>query len=87
MIAGATYPSEGHTFILTGQDWRGFEKYMYIMSTDFASLPRIGQLIPHYGKYSYLVFNGAKNVGKGQWEPESSPLKVRLSQLIVEDNR
>ena len=42
-------------------------------------LPRLGQLIPHYGKYSYLVFEGTKNIAKGQWEVTESPLKAELT--------
>ena len=34
----------------------------------------IGRKIPHYGKYSYLVFEGETNVGKGVWQPGDSPL-------------
>ncbi len=74
-IAGKKYPIAGHTFILTGQNWKGFKNVLIIFSNDVESLPRIGQLIPHYGKYSYLVFKGTKNVGKGQWEVTESPLK------------
>ncbi len=80
-VAGISYDRSSHTCILTGQEWMGFEKYMFIITQDYQSLPRIGQLIPHYGKYSYLVFEGTKNVGKGQWEPEHSPLKVKLAQV------
>jgi hypothetical protein len=68
------YPIGDHTFILTGQDWNGFENVLIILSDDLESLPRIGQLVPHYGKYSYLVFKGTKNVGKGQWSVNHSPL-------------
>lgn len=32
--------------------------------------------IPHYGKYSYLVFKASRNRIKGTWEPEASPLTV-----------
>jgi hypothetical protein len=34
--------------------------------------------LPHYGKYSYLVFNSVtgENVAKGQWEVTDSPLIV-----------
>ncbi|HDY75615.1 MAG TPA: hypothetical protein ENH49_03745, partial [Candidatus Marinimicrobia bacterium] len=74
-IAGKKYPIAGYTFILTGQNWKGFKNVLIIFSNDVESLPRIGQLIPHYGKYSYLVFKGTKNVGKGQWEVTESPLK------------
>ncbi len=77
-VQGAEYPRTGHTFVLTGEKHDGFDKFMVIITDDFESLPRIGQLVPHYGKYSYLVFKGARNVGKGQWKVESSPLKVTL---------
>ena len=30
--------------------------------------------LPHYGKYSYLLFHGETNVARGIWEIESSPL-------------
>lgn len=77
-VDGVAYPREGHTLVLTGDDFGNFGKFMVVISADFESLPRIGQLIPHYGKYSYLVFNGSRNVGKGQWTPDSSPLKKSL---------
>jgi aminopeptidase N len=34
----------------------------------------VGQKLRHYGKYSYLVFQGDQNVAKGNWEVEESPL-------------
>ena len=73
-----TYPSDSHTFILTGKDWEGFKNYMVIITKDTESLPRIGQLVPHYGKYSYLVFEGARNVAKGQWDIDDTPLRKEL---------
>lgn len=69
------FPTAGHTFILSGNDWMKARKFMVVLTADPTSLPRIGQLVPHYGKYSYLVFEGASNVGKGQWPVTSSPLK------------
>jgi hypothetical protein len=78
ILNGESYPRYGHTFVLSGQDFEGFEKYLVILTTDSESLPRVGQLIPHYGKYSYLVFAGARNVGKGQWPTTHSPLKKDL---------
>ncbi|MEB4591349.1 M1 family aminopeptidase [Candidatus Thiothrix sp. Deng01] len=41
-------------------------------------LDRMLAKLPHYGKYSYLVFNSAtgENVAKGQWEVTDSPLTV-----------
>ncbi len=80
IINDVKYPRVGHTFILTGEKWIGFEKFMVVLTDDYESLPRIGQLIPHYGKYSFLVFEGAHNIGKGQWPVKQSPLRKKLPQ-------
>ncbi len=77
-VQETSYPRSGHTFVLTGEKHDGFDKFMVIITDDYESLPRLGQLVPHYGKYSYLVFMGPRNIGKGQWEVASSPLKVTL---------
>ena len=37
----------------------------------------IGVKVPHYGKYSYLVFEGSRNRVKGTWDAASSPLTLR----------
>jgi len=77
-ISGNAYPKTGHSFVLSGQSADGAEKYWVLMTEDAASLPRLGQLVPHYGKYSFLAFSGAKNIVKGQWEVTQSPLRVVL---------
>ncbi|MFA6957921.1 MAG: M28 family peptidase [Thermoanaerobaculia bacterium] len=40
----------------------------------------LGRKLPHYGKYSYLAFEGAEptNTIKGQWAGVDSPLRVDL---------
>jgi len=83
IINATEYRRAGHTFVLAGKAWNGFEKYMVVLTEDSESLPRVGQLVPHYGKYSYLVFEGARNVGKGQWPVGDSPLRkgVRPAEM------
>lgn len=41
--------------------------------------------VPHYGKYSYLLFEGEEpeNVGKGQWPAANSPLSRQLGKDVV----
>lgn len=39
-----------------------------------SDIAEAGRKLPHYGKYSYLVFYGGKNQVKGVWEITSSPL-------------
>ena len=52
----------------------------WIFADGTAALPGLGRKLPHYGKYSYLGFEGAEptNVLKGQWTATDSPLRVDL---------
>jgi hypothetical protein len=77
-INGTEYPRAGHTFVLSAEDKEIFAKLLIVISEDLESLPRLGQLVPHYGKYSYLVFKGSRNIAKGQWPALTSPLRVEL---------
>jgi hypothetical protein len=45
-----------------------------------AAFPGMGRKLPHYGKYSYLAFEGDEptNILSGQWPASSSPLRVDL---------
>lgn len=45
------------------------------------AIPRLADVLPHYGKYSYLAFVGkeAKNVASGEWPVIESPLIAQLS--------
>ncbi len=79
-VSGTTYPRRGATVVMAGQDMDQIQKYLVLMTWDYPSLPRLGQLLPHYGKYSYLVFNGVRNVAKGQWKSDKSPLMKSLAQ-------
>ncbi len=52
-----------------------------------AAIPGIVRKIPHYGKYSYLAFEGDEptNIAKGQWPVISSPLikNIKPNNLTV----
>ncbi len=75
-VNGVTYPRAGHTFVLSAEDHD--INRLVVLSQDLSALPRLGQLVPHYGKYSYLVFKGPRNIAKGQWPALTSPLRVEL---------
>ncbi|MFH1143005.1 MAG: M1 family aminopeptidase, partial [Candidatus Eisenbacteria bacterium] len=47
-----------------------------VLSGEAQAVPAVWRKLPHYGKYSYLVFHGTENVAKGIWEADRSPLKV-----------
>ncbi|RMG48552.1 MAG: M20/M25/M40 family metallo-hydrolase [Acidobacteria bacterium] len=48
----------------------------WIAADNPAALPGLARKLPHYGRYSYLAFEGDEptNVLKGRWEPAGSPL-------------
>ena len=50
-------------------------------SLTLQALPGLARKLPHYGKYSYLVFQGEApdNRVKGQWPIQDSSLMVWLS--------
>ncbi|MFH1686632.1 MAG: hypothetical protein ABIE70_03825 [bacterium] len=77
-LGNEAYDLSKHSLVLA-VDFETGGRGLVVLTKDLASLPRLGQLIPHYGKYSYLVFEGTKNIAKGQWEVTQSPLKVELT--------
>ncbi len=44
------------------------------------AIPGLSRKLPHYGKYSYLAFQGAEpnNIAKGQWPALNSPMTLVL---------
>ena len=46
-----------------------------------AAVAGLARKLPHYGKYSYLAFEGdaPNNVAKGQWPVVNSPLRIRMN--------
>lgn len=47
---------------------------MVIRGNSKSDVVSVARKLPHYGKYSYLLFHGDKNIVKGIWEIVSSPL-------------
>ena len=52
----------------------------WIVADRVDAMEGLGRKLPHYGKYSYLGFEGAEpvNMLKGQWQASDSPLSVDL---------
>lgn len=51
-----------------------------VMPPDTSVVEALGRKLPHYGRYSYLVFEGETNVSKGNWVMKSSPLRLDLTE-------
>jgi hypothetical protein len=80
-VAGEAIPLADHAVVLVRRHPHDLDKAIgWIFADGLDALPGLGRKLPHYGKYSYLGFEGDEptNVLKGQWTPTDSPLRVDL---------
>ncbi|NCC28842.1 MAG: M1 family peptidase [Gammaproteobacteria bacterium] len=56
--------------------WQDRQPLGWLAASDPAALPGLARKLPHYGKYSYLIFSGSApdNQAKGQWASGDSEL-------------
>lgn len=67
----------GHSFLFVARDDEDPGRAIgWIGGGTAAGVPGLARKLPHYGKYSYLVFRGDEpdNVIKGQWPVSGSPM-------------
>ena len=59
----------------------GQRDIVLLNASSATSLNNLLKKLPHYGKYSYVVFNSARgdNMAKGQWDVTDSPLMTTFS--------
>ncbi len=79
-IGSRRFPREGHTFVFAAFN-PAAPAYSgaLIVSDNTDRLPLLAAKLPHYGKYSWLVFDAAMtSVASGIWETSASPLSVKL---------
>ena len=72
-----------NSIVLVGRHPLGSEKSLAFISVDnAAAVVGLGRKLPHYGKYSYLAFQGEApdNFVKGQWPVVNSPLSFRFKK-------
>jgi hypothetical protein len=89
-VDGEAMPLAGHSAVLVARHPRNVEKAAgWIFADPRAAFPGLGRKLPHYGKYSYLGFEGDEpvNVIKGQWAASDSPLRVDLRAAAARSGR
>ncbi|MCI0516081.1 M20/M25/M40 family metallo-hydrolase [candidate division KSB1 bacterium] len=75
-------PVRETSWIVTGRNPQNPDYTMaWLVTTHPAAAAGLARKLPHYGKYSYLVFKGAEpeNIAKGQWGASDSPLSRCLA--------
>lgn len=80
MLEGESFNKNQHSLVLSAHHKSTGQTLLWIGSNETAAIPGLARKLPHYGKYSYLVFTGdaPDNLRKGQWEGMASPLNARL---------
>jgi hypothetical protein len=72
---------DGHSIVAVSRHPRNIEKAIgWITLEPAAARPGMSRKLPHYGKYSYLAFEGEEptNILKGQFSAANSPLVIDL---------
>jgi hypothetical protein len=75
VLDGRAFGGRGLSFF--GVFKNGERSVALFLPSDETPAETISVKVPHYGKYSYLVFEGSRNRVKGTWDAGSSPLTVR----------
>lgn len=81
-LAGNDYSLARHAFAMTIRHPANEEQVLCWLGAGLPeSLPGLGRKLPHYGKYSYLAFEGTEptNVAKGQWPALDNPMAMTLA--------
>ena len=80
-INNKSYQEKGDFTVLTiSNKFNPDKAIMIIIGFDPNSIRITGSKLIHYGKYSYLAFKDGKNIDKGIWETNDSPLIVNLEK-------
>ena len=71
----------GSAQVWAGRDPKG-RSYAVVAARDAAALKALERGLPHYGKQSWLVFEGPRATGKGIWPPRSAPTAAPASGVV-----
>ena len=83
-LGKASFKSSANSYIISVRHPNDPGAVLILLSTDSKEAAQgLARKLPHYGKYSYLVFEGNEptNTAKGEWESSNSPLTVRIAPM------
>ncbi|MEW8146945.1 MAG: M1 family aminopeptidase [Candidatus Thiodiazotropha endolucinida] len=81
-LADTDYSTGEHSFVVSERILNNGQTLAWIVGNSYAAITRLTRKLPHYGKYSYLVFEGdmAQITLKGEWPITQSPLHFNLAK-------
>jgi len=69
--------TRGSAQVWAGRDSQNSRPYAVVSARDVASLKALERGLPHYGKQSWLVFEGGRASDKAVWPPYAAPVTVK----------
>ncbi|MBU1236515.1 MAG: M1 family peptidase [Gammaproteobacteria bacterium] len=69
---------DGGARVWAGRDDRG-RPYAVVAAADVAALEALMRPLPHYGRQSWLAFDGVRAIGKGVWPPRADAVPVKAA--------
>ena len=85
-IEKSTFKIDANSIIVTARHPNNPSSVIALLSVDSKEVvPGLARKLLHYGKYSYLAFEGTEptNIAKGQWPAVNSPLSKPLTEADV----
>jgi hypothetical protein len=84
-IAGQSVPAVNRTAVAIARHPATDDRVVgWIVVDPLEALPGLGRKLPHYGKYSYVAFEGTDptNILSGEWKQADSPMRLDLRRLV-----
>ncbi|MEW8624087.1 MAG: M1 family aminopeptidase, partial [Candidatus Thiodiazotropha endolucinida] len=81
-LADTGYSTDNHSFVLSRRNPGSGQTLAWVAGNSDTAVTRLARKLPHYGKYSYLVFKGdqAQIAFKGEWPITQSPLHFNFAE-------
>jgi hypothetical protein len=64
--------------VVTDHPARNDKIVAFLFGSDPDAIKNAGRKLPHYGKYSWVTFQGTKRWERGTWDAAHSPLKYNF---------
>lgn len=80
-FGNTSFDAKSNSLVVTVRHPNNPAAVLVLLSTgNKEAIEGLARKLPHYGKYSYLVFEGNEptNIGKGEWETINSPLSAKV---------
>lgn len=85
----SSFPVKNNSFIISVRHPENPNNVLvYLSNENKEAVDGLSKKLPHYGKYSYLVFEGNEptNIGKGEWSSVNSPLMAKVVMQGADNN-